>query len=1117
MKMSYTRVIGKKIALSCLMLLAAFFVTTALIAQGLFGTISGIITDPSGAVIPGATVKVTNTQTNVSVTLRTNSAGVYNASDLNPGTYRVQAEANGFEAGFIDNIILHVSENPKESMTLQVGQSAQSVRVESESSFLPTQQSMLDQTISTRELQELPIVSGGAGQDPWGLEGLSAGVSQQLGQGGFAENNARINGGRPRMDSYLLDGTNVQAGVFGGPLVTPSPDTVAELHVLTNNFSAEYGNVSGGVVTITTKSGTNHFHGSAFEYARNAALDAKDYFQAPNTPILPYTSNEYGGTLGGPVFKNKLFFFADYQGIRTSHTTPVVHEVVPNAAFRSGDLSAVTTQLKNPKTGLPYANNEIPVSPIAEALLALYPAGNAGPSSTVGGDYWDGVISNSQAVARTNPRIDWNVTERDHIFGSFHYTGSTINTVSGFPDANSYSSSPDKAITVGWNHLFSSTLDNQLRYGYNNNPALRSTKGYGQFSPSDFGISGIPTCNYSGSNGKCGPPTIAIGGFTGVGAGPGMLVQNQGTYQFIDNFTQTFGRQTLTYGGNISHAYIENIQPNQVAGDFNFLGKSTGNPFGDFLTGYLAQSSVQVQNQPVHPHTWQDALYIQDDWKLTGTLTVNLGLRWQYDPSWTAPIGQLASFNPYSLQWKVNGVYGAPRGAIQTHWKEFAPRLGFAWNPRNGLIIRGGYGITYPGVFSHGRAGDAYVSPNILSNTPIPQGTNIASLPTIQLPNLTAPLTFTDAESSTYTPYHQGTQYFQQYNLTIDQQIGQTVDFRISYTGSHGVHLPVNRQYNLCQQSAEDILVNPSTPGHPDTGAGAQDGPYCGAGSFNALGGFEGDYVFPGYWGISSSVYNAMQVTLQKIYSHGFSYLTTFTWSRLMDDSSSDYGGDGNGIGSLDVYGQDFYHRSQERSVSAGDVPLSLQFAPIYELPFGTGQKYLNGKWLGKAASGWRVSAIYSLTSGTPVGINDGGYHYGSPARTVATRPTLVGNPRLSNRSRSEWFNTSAFDWSGTFVFSKNLQQLHGAANPLYAFGDQRRYSSIVRAPDYDNLDLSLQKEIKIPWRDQTSMVFQADAFDVLNHPIFAAPDGLANANFGQINGTRGGPRVIQLSAHFMF
>ena len=1101
-----------KAALSCLSLMVAVFFATALIGQGIFGTISGIITDPSGAVVRGAMVTVTNTATNVSVTLTTNSAGIYNASNLNPGTYRVQAEAGGFKTGVINNIVLNVAENPKESMKLQVGQSTQTVRVTSESSFLPTQQSMLNQTISAKQMTELPILGGNSGQDPWSLETLSAGVSQQVGEGGYVEDNVRINGGRPRMDSYLLDGTNVRAAVFGGPLVQPSPDTVAELQVLTNDFTAEYGNVSGGVTTITTKSGTNQFHGSAFEYAKNAALDAKNYFQAPNTPILPSSSNEYGGTLGGAIFKNKLFFFVDYQGVRTSQTVPLVSQVVPNAAFRNGDLSA-TTQLHNPNTGLPYANNQVPISPIAKALLALYPAGNAGPSPTVGGDYWNGVYTFGQTVARTNPRIDWNLTQKDHIFGVFHYTGDTNATVSGFPDANNFTTNPVYAVTAGWTHIFNSSLVNEFRYGYTYNPVVRSTNGYGQVAPSDFGIIGIPACNYSGSNGKCGPPTISIGGFVGVGGGSGLLIQNQGDYQVIDNVTKTLGKQTFTFGGNISHSYIEVIQPFDVAGSFNFQGHGTGNPFGDFLIGYLSQSNVQVQTNALHPQTWQDALYVQDDWKLTGTFTANLGLRWQYDPSWTAPGGQLATFNPYTLQWTQNGINGVPRGAIETHWKEFAPRVGFAWNPRSGLVFRGGYGITYPGVISHGGAGDANVSPNVFATTQIPVGTNIANLPPIRSPNINAPLTFANAEYTLFAPYQQGTQYFQQYNLTLDKQLGQTTDLRLSYTGSHGVHLPVNYGYNLCQQSAAEIKANPSTPGNPDSGAGAQDGPYCAPGSFNALGGFYGDYMFAGYWGISSSVYNAMQVTLQKAYSDGLSYLATFTWSQLTDDSSADWGG----FGSMDVYGQDFYHRSQERSVSAGDVPLNLQFAPTYELPFGTGRKYLNDGWRGKAVGGWRVTAIYSLTSGTPVGINDGGFHYGSPARTVATRPTLVGDPMLTHRTLNKWFNTSAFDWSGTYVFSSNLQQLHGAANPLYAFGDERRFSATLRSPVYDNLNLSLQKELKLPWGDQTFLRLQGDAFDVFNHPIFSPPDGLADATFGQITSTRGGPRIMQLSAHLTF
>jgi hypothetical protein len=1074
-------------------------------AQGLFGTISGIITDTSGAAIPGATVTITETKTGVSEKLTTNASGVYNAPSLNPGTYTVQAEAPGFESAVIDNVILQVGANPKESIKLHVGRTSQTVNVSSESALLQTQQSELTQSISSQQLSQLPI-TGSAGQDFWALLSLSAGVSQQQGEGGYAEDNARINGGRPRMDDYLLDGTSTEQPTFGGPAINPSPDTIAELNVVTNDFSAEYGKVSGGVVTATTKSGTNQLHGSAFEFAQNAALNAKNYFQAPNTPILPFSYNEYGGTLGGPILKNKLFFFADYQGVRSSSSVPLVNQVVPSLAFRQGNLSAITTPIINPQTGLPYPNNRIPVSPIAKALLALYPLPNGGPAATPGGAYWSGVNSYNETVARTNPRIDWNLRAADHVFGVFHYQGQTNTTVSGFPDANNFTLNPDKAITLGWTHIFSSTLINDARYGYNHRSPLRSTNGYGQVSPSDFGVSGLPACTLPQSNGKCGPPTIGIGGFSGVGAGGGMLAEPAGQNQFTDAVTKTLGRQSIKVGGEIDHVSINNIQPNSLTGNFLFQGKGTGNPFADFLIGYLSESSVQVQSQYLESRTWADALFVQDDWKVSQALTLNLGLRWQYDPSWTESHNAFASFNPYTLKWKQNGLNGAPRGSVETHWKEFAPRLGFAWNPRSGLVIRGGYGITFPGTLGHGRGGDGNPSPDILANTQIPAGTYISHLPAIAVPNLAAPLTLANAEYNSYTPYHQAATYFEQWNLTLDQQIGSSTIFEIAYTGSHGVHLPINYGYNLCQQSAAEIAQFGSA-------AAQMDGPYCAPGSFAALGGFYGDYVFPGWWGLSSSVYDAMQLKLDRNFSNNLSYTTSFTWSRLMDDSSSDW----SGFGSLDAYGQDFYHRSAERSVSAGDVPLNLQFAPTYQLPFGPGQRWVSHGFAGETLGGWRLSGIYSLTSGTPLGINDGGYTYGSVARTIATRPTLIGSPQLAHRNLNEWFNTAAYDWSGTVVYSNNLLQPEGASNPKYAFGDVRRFTSVIRSPIYNNLNLSLQKDFKLPMGEQTLLRFQADGFDVLNHPIFSPPDTNADATFGQITSTRGGPRVLQLSAHLTF
>ena len=1091
--------------------LAACVCTPSLIsAQGLFGTISGTVTDNSDAVVPGATVTVTNVSTNVSVVLKTNGAGIYNASSLNPGVYSVKAEAPGFKTAVISNVEVEVSANPKEDFRLQLGDATQTVEVSSESPLLETQQSMLGQTIDQKQLEQLPV-SGSSGRSFYSLINLSGGVSQQVGAGGYALDNARINGGRPRMDDYLLDGTSTEQPTFGGPAITPSVDTISEMHVITNSFSAEYGKVSGGVITATTKSGTDHFHGSAYEYAQNSALNAKNYFTAPNTSILPFSYNEFGGTIGGPVKKGKLFFFTDYQGVRSNGSAPLIDQIVPNAAFRSGDLSAVTTSIINPATGTPYPNNQVPVSGISKALLALFPVGNGGPSSSVGSDIWNGTTSSISTVNRFNPRVDWNLREADHIFGVYHFQRERYTQTSQMPDENNYSLNPDDSITVGWTHLFGSTVVNDARFGYNHRSAFRSTNGYGQVSPSDFGVTGIPTCNLPNSGGKCGAPTISIAGYTALGAGGGMLVEPAGQTLGTDTVTMTIGKQTIKFGGEIDHVSIDNIQPNYLTGNFLFQGKGgTSNPFADFLTGYLTQSSVQVQSQYLQPRTWADALFVQDDWKVTRTLTLNLGLRWQYDPSWTAKPGQLASFDPYNLVWTQNGLNGAPAGSIDTSWKEFAPRIGFAWNPVSGTVIHGGYGITYPGVSGHGRGGDGSPSPNILSTTQIATGTNIASLPQIASPDPSAPLTVAEGSYQTYTPRKQGTQYVQQWNLTLSQQLGASTIFEIAYTGSHGVHLPVNYGYNLCQQSAEEIAKYGAA-------AANMDGPYCAPGSYNALGGFYGDYVFPGYWGLSSSVYNAMQLKLERRYTQGFSLLTTFTWSKLMDDSSSDWGG----FGSLDSYGQDFYHRSSERSVSAGNIPLNFQLSPIYELPFGPGKHFLKHGIASEVLGGWRVSAVYSLTSGAPLGISDGGYTYGSVARTIGTRPMQVGNPGSGPRTIDHWFNTDAFDWSGTTVYTSNLRHPEGNSVPQMAFGNTRRFldNSVVAGPDYNNLNLSVQKEFKLGFGEQTSLRLQADAFDALNHPLFANPDTNADANFGRITSTRGGSssRTMQLGAHLYF
>lgn len=1123
-----------RIAMSALiaaLLAIGGFSATQLVAQGLFGTIGGTITDTSGAVVPGAIVIVKNINTNVRITLTTGRDGNYTAANLNPGAYTVEASAKGFKSAVQSDITLQVDANLKVSLTLEIGSATQTVTVTGTNTLLQTQESSLSQTVDERQLSDLPLSgSAGTGHSAYSLVPLSAGVTQQTGEGGYALDNARLNGGRPRMDDYLIDGTSTEQPTFGGPDANPSVDAVQELRVQTNDFSAEYGKVSGGVIEITTKSGTNNFHGTAYEYYQSDKLNANNYFSnLDGIPIQPSHFDEFGGTIGGPILKNKLFFFTDYQGVRAESSSTITGDVVPNDAFRSGDLSAFCTagftggicnnaaqQLYNPANGYaPFLNNQVPVSPIAKSLGAVFPEGNGGTSPTVvGGELWNGISTSGTTVNRVNPRVDWFLGQRDHIFGVYHYETSHIpgNTV-GWIDSANYTNNPVTTVTVGWSHTFSPNLLNDFHYGYDHRHPLRTTNGYGEAGPGDFGIQGIPACDYPGSNGKCGPPGVSITGFSGFGAGGAMLIEPAGYNEFLDSVTIVRGPHTLKFGGEVRRAAINNIQPNDVAGAFTFNGNGTGNAYADFLIGYLASSSVQVQSNYLQVRTWADAAYAQDDWRIKQQLTLNLGLRWQYDPSWTSANNGLASFNPYNLTWTVNGLNGAPEGSIQTNWKEFAPRLGFAWNPRSGLVVHGGYGITFPGSLGHGRGGDGNPSPDILATTTIQPGTYISNLPAINQPDPTTPLTYALAEYSTYTPYHQSTPYSEMWNFTVQQQIGRQSALTLAYSGSHGVHLPVNYAYNLCQQSAASIAEYGN-----EIKNGTVDSPYCGPGNITALGGFYGDYVYPGWWGLSSSVYNGLQVTLDKRYSHGLALLTTFTWSKLLDDSSSDW----SGFGSLDVYGQDFYHRAAERSVSAGDIPLRWLISPIYDLPIGPGHALLNHGIAGQALGGWRVSGIYTLSAGDPVGINDGGYLYCNPSMTDATRPMEVGNPRAGfTRGIGEWFNTNAFDWSGTCAYYSNLRDDSGSPDsgePSLSFGDTPRYSDNVRAPGINNLDASLQKDFGIPWLgEQARLRLQFDGFNFLNHPQFSPPVGTASAQFGQILGTRNSGRVVQLGAHLTF
>jgi len=401
-------------------------------AQAIFAAITGTVTDSSGAVLPGATVNVTNVDTNVTKTLTTNAAGVYNATNLIPGTYKVEASLSGFKTALISPVTLEVNANQKIDVTLALGPASETVDVTAVAPLLQTERTSLGQTVTQQQIEQLPTA-----RNLFNLIPLAAGVSQQQTCDGCGNNgNLRINGDRPRNQDYILDGATMTAPVFGGQAFNPSVDSIQEFRIETNSMSAEYGKAGGGVLIAVTKSGTNAFHGSGYLYKRNEHLNSRNYFEDRSKPKNPFDQNEFGGTIGGPLMRNKLFFFSDYQGLRIDASSPVTGVVVPNPAFRSGDLSALCTagfdaagvcanaaqQLHFPGTTTLVPFNRIPanqISAISRKFLDIWPQSPT-PGAGPGTSELSFTLPSENAINRVNSRLDYQLTAQDQAVGVFH-------------------------------------------------------------------------------------------------------------------------------------------------------------------------------------------------------------------------------------------------------------------------------------------------------------------------------------------------------------------------------------------------------------------------------------------------------------------------------------------------------------------------------------------------------------------------------------------------------------------------------------------------------------------------------------------------------------------------
>ncbi|MBI3693511.1 MAG: TonB-dependent receptor [Acidobacteria bacterium] len=1065
--------------------LALWLLPSVLPAQTPVGAIVGTVRDTSGAVVPGARVIIRNVQTGVQNTVETDELGNYMIAYLTPGEYQVRCERGGFESFQRTGILLQMDHKLRVDIDLQVGEATETVTVNAGTPLLETETSTLGQVIDTRKVLDLPQVDSNV----FSLVALAPGVQTQPGAA-FPS----IGGGRATASSILLDGVENHRGI---PIYVPSGDAIQEFKVLTHAFSAEYGRTGGGIVSLAIKSGTNQFHGSAFEFFRNDVLNARNFFALPGSkkPVVRY--NRFGGTVGGPIRRDRLFFFVSYGGQR-NHSVGTFVNTVPTLPQRGGDFSEGTqAPIFDPATTRPdpvrpgsflrdpFAGNQVPSSrtdPAAARLIQLFPVPNA-----------PGLVSNyvSSSVGRTTDnnvdvRVDHRLSNSDSFFVRYSH-GSNIRIPSkvlpGLADRTGGNLNiQTRNVALQEVHTFNPRLINEFRLGYTRIYTLQETAGYPENQAAVFGIPNFPAL---------GMPTVNISGTAGLGPNPRSLINEPWQYFYLlDSLTVVQGRHTIKTGADIQVSRIRRFQPDvgTLSFDSTFSSQpgvpNTGIGLASFLLGLPTSGSVGLSQIGLNFRTSTPSFFVQDDWKASSGLTLNLGLRFDGSTPITELNDQISNFNLQTGKLERVGREGRPRSPFDFESK-FGPRFGFAWQPR-GLrraVVRGGYGIFYSSVkdsnapisFPWGSGASVSVStvdninpPFVLSQGPPPA---ILKVPEGFIgPGFGANvITF---ERLPAFDYVQNWQLSWQYELFSKQLL-----LDAAYAGSKGTHLLAN------------VPINQVPPD--------QMGP----------GNFQTRLPFPQFGQVNSwanrgsSIYHSLQVKAEGRFREGLTFLASYTFARDINDFSGPNGGAFNAGINQSV--QNVYNLRAERSIGGFNIPHRFVFSYNYELPFGQGQRFLDSaKWWNLLLGGWQINGITTLQSGGPVAmgavpntcncINPGGLDSG-------LRPNRLKDGRLpaSERSLQRYFDTSAF-----------------SAPAPYTFGNSEK--NLLLGPGLVNFDFSALKRFRLGG-DRRNLEFRSELFDLFNTPQFASPSAiLGTPQFGRITAARSA-RVIQMALKLYF
>ena len=1161
---------------SRLALLAALILAGSLMANAQTAQLTGRITDPSGAVVPGVKIVVTNVDNSSRRETVSNDEGYYTVPLLQPGNYQVTVQKAGFKPINQSGLTLEVQQVARLDFALDIGTTSEEVKITSAAPLLESETSSLGKVIDEQRIRNLPLL----GRNPYSLVALVPGARPSAGLNDLPVDQistafVSINGARGNQNEYLLDGAPNAAAAQNQPVIFANPDTVQEFKVETNSYSAQYGRAGGGIFNIVTKSGTNEVHGAIYDYLRNDALNANNFFSnRAGIGKSPFRFNQFGATVGGPVvFPGKIFgpagydgrqrsfFFGSYEGVRFSQGGTYVG-TVPTLLQRAGNFSQTrdaqsrpiqifdpATTRRNPANQAqfirdPFQGSVIPRerwNPVAVELLKFIPLPNAAGNPVTGaGNYVTSAV-NLIRKDTFSVRLDHQLTPAQRLSGRYNFDNTPLNRPNVYGNIASPTFGPqvfkrrnlglDYTVTLSpvmvGNFLFSFTrLENHrlpLSFGFDITQlgfpvALKS-----QLVPESF-----PSIIVTGMGGSSSLTNTGTGSLLG---GNDLIAFGDNTASWVGSVTRTFSRHTLKFGGEARLLRPNYRQFGDQAIQFSFNQAFTQGPnpavasptsgvgFASLLLGVAGGSYSRAAALAMQHVYWGS--FVQDDWKLTDKLTLNLGWRYEYESPRTERFNQLTNFDPQltpplqapGLNLKgalaFVGVNGRPRGQWNPDRNNLAPRVGLAYQLTPKTVVRAGFGIFYAALTGVGGASGAFgvsgfeastsvvtsldgVTPVTFLNNPYPTGIN---QPT---GNSLGPATLL-GQNIRFTDRHIRTSYSEQWNLNLQRELPGQVLLEVGYAGNRGLKLQNDLELNQLPDSAltlgdalRDQVPNPFF-GQITTGAL----------SARMVSRAQLLRPYPHFLSITatnstfaSSSYHALVASANRRFNRGLTVTASYTFSKLIDQATGSFSGESLSNGGF----QNFNNLRAERSLSSLDAPHRFVINGVFALPVGAGRRFHPAGATGVILGGWELSGIASFQSGGPLAITSASNTNFSQGG--GQRPNLNGQElRLpaGEQSISRWFNTDGF-----------------AAPPAFAFGTAPRTLGSIRSDGIANVDFSVVKNTKLT--ERATLQFRSEFFNLLNTPRFAPPNtSFGNPSFGQVTNQANQPRVIQFALKLIY